>query len=408
MSKKANISAVPPLRICARIMFGSNATPDAALATPGFGLGEAEPGLRWTLGPQSGFAMTLGDAAQAPDSNMWLELQASPFLAPPKIMAQPLRVWVNGVEAGHAMVHGPASLTFTVPEAAQMGERLDIILQHEAAASPHGLGLGPDTRPLGLALHQAILLRGDARHYGERAYAPRERPGFDGAQEAAVRALTALSARELMGCFESLGITEEFALVQRMAGVEADGLLAAGNVAPAQLLAGLDCGFAGIGDGAGLVFYDAADRAGASRPMVLQSRLGLAWRLPDALRGMEEASRAAAMGERLTAARRRLLGHLARGDRIFVYHQAGPLDEAEMRSLRLLLRSYGQNALLVLTAGPRLRDGAVQALAHGLYHGSVDYLTRPDRTPDQINMPVWLSICANAYRLWREDGFGGG
>jgi hypothetical protein len=123
-----------------------------------------------------------------------------------------------------------------------------------------------------------------------------------------------------------------------------------------------------------------------------------------------------AQQSRVLAFRQAKLHDLLRtGEKLFVVFRPQGMSAAHALPLITVLRSFGPNALLFVSEKTGLAAGSVQALAPGLFCGSVDGI--PAHRDDHDALPndtwlgdaaftAWLSICANAYRLWRESGTG--
>jgi len=109
--------------------------------------------------------------------------------------------------------------------------------------------------------------------------------------------------------------------------------------------------------------------------------------------------------KKLIFKRRRFLEVLETGQKLFVFQRQEHMTEAHALPLLNVLRSHGPNALLFVTADRSLPSGSVDRLAVDLYRGNIDTLA-PIGAADKMNLPAWVSICANAFRLWREAGLG--
>jgi hypothetical protein len=222
--------------------------------------------------------------------------------------------------------------------------------------------------------------------------------------EPRVRAITGLSTADLQLQFESLGHNCEFGLMQRRCGAEPLGLLRFMSISPANLLHGLDFGFEGADDPAMARIY--ANPQGEQEWMLRLDRYDMhahTFRRPadvdaETVRDDEV--------KKLVFKRRRFLEVLESGQKLFVYQRHEHITEAHALPVLNLLRSHGPNALLFVTAERSRPCGSVDRLAMDLYRGNIDSLA-PIGSADKMNLPGWISICANAYRLWREAGLGG-
>jgi hypothetical protein len=111
----------------------------------------------WSVGHRSGFVLP------APKGNgrVGLELSLEPFLWPPALRYQRLRVGVNGTLIGERRLGGKLDWWLDVPEEAAQGN-LRLVLECPDAATPRSLGAGADDRILGFALSRAALYRDTA------------------------------------------------------------------------------------------------------------------------------------------------------------------------------------------------------------------------------------------------------
>jgi hypothetical protein len=267
--------------------------------------------------------------------------------------------------------------------------------------------MNSDPRVLGFGVREimAIWVPKDAPFY------PRSMPPLSADPtespdrlEPRVRAITGLPLADLMLQFESLGHNCEFGLVQRRCGAEPLGLLRFMSVSPSNLLHGLDFGFEGADDPGMARIY--ANPQGESEWMLRLDRYDMhahTFRRPAEVDG--ETVRAEEV-KKLAFKRRRFLEVLESGQKLFVYQRREHMTEAHALPVLNLLRSHGPNALLFVTEDRNLPSGSVDRLAMDLYRGNIDQLA-PIGSADKMNLPGWISICANAYRLWREAGLGG-
>jgi len=96
-----------------------------------------------------------------------------------------------------------------------------------------------------------------------------------------------------------------------------------------------------------------------------------------------------------------LLRDLSRGNKLCVFKGESDLDT--IRDLETALRSHGPNCLLwVKTANDQHAPGVVERNSPGLLLG---YVSRYGTYHGDPSLPVeeWVSVCANAYRLWRHE-----
>jgi hypothetical protein len=73
-----------------------------------------------------------------------------------------------------------------------------------------------------------------------------------------------------------------------------------------------------------------------------------------------------------------------------------------MLPLLTMLRQYGPNALLYVTEGGEHPPGTVEQIGQGLYHGFISRMA-PLEDVGAGDLRAWLSICVNAFAVWRAD-----
>ncbi len=392
-----------PIDVLAVIDFARNSPSPPQQA---FGLWDPEAESTWTAGTESGFTVKMPTFGGPHDATrLALELNLDPFVAFPLRMRQSLDIAVNGQQIGTVQVQSAATLTFYLPESCNAAGSLAVVLTHPDAASPADLRGEADNRLLAFALREALVLRVPA----PAQITPRNRPSLpathasdEAALAAQVRAITGLGPDGVMMAMESLGFNCEFGIAQRRSGADPLGLLRFVGVDMHKLLAGLDQGFAGIDDPASLIVYlNESERA---EYMAQQRLYGIVFHT---FRFAEETTEATVRTEilrNLTFYRRKFLEVLRSGEKLFVLHNGSILTLPEARSVLILLRSYGPCSLLYVTRGTMAQAGSVEAVEDGIYHGYIEAFATMDPDARNLNLPVWWSVVANAYRLWRENG----
>ena len=358
----------------------------------GTGWSVPEAGFTWTEGTHSRLRLPLIGGA----GRLVLELVVSPLLHPPALMAQRLAVSVNDVPIEPEAVFGASAISFEVPEAALVGHAtLDVVLHCPDAACPAALGAGPDTRVLGVAVHEALLLRVPPRPaWTARTLGPL--PGGRVLPEA-VRAATGLSMAELAERFESLGHDCEFGLAQRRMGTERLGLLRFAGVSPHKLLAGLDAGFAGIDapENISLFTHD----PGPDAELMLCDRLyGIVLHTHQTDRTVARDTLAARMPAHLGLLRRKFVEDLQDGRKICVFNHPAVRSVRQAMPIMHLLRSHGACPLLFVVEDGARAPGTVARVADDMMQGWVGALGR-ERAGLQLDLQAWTSVCANAYAL---------
>jgi hypothetical protein len=386
------------IELLQRLTFGANGDARPFL---GEGWSIQEDDFTWTDGPQSRIRVPITAGA----GTLMLELAVNPMLLVPVLPRQRLIVTVNGIEVAREAVAGECSLGFDIPaEAHAAADALDIVLDLPDAAVPSALGnANPDTRQLGFAVGELMLFRTPTHP----PFTPRARPplpALPGGPAEAVRGLTGLSLPELAQCFESLGHNCELGLAQRAMGQEGLGLLRFGAIWPHKLLEGLDLGFEGIDapDNLMTYFHDADPDA---EIIVRDRRYGINIHSDQTERTTTREAVLLTFYRHLGFLRRKLLEDLAAGHKIFVFQHPAAKSLAHARPILNLLRSHGANSLLFVMEDAVHPSGTVVQVEDDLFVGYIRSLAPLGRVKD-LDVASWISLCANAYRLWRESGHG--
>jgi hypothetical protein len=121
----------------------------------GDGWSAPENGFTWAIGKRS--VLTIPNPG--PGSTFWLELDVVPFVAPPALPAQVLRVTVNGhlVHVFDPLARGVVGCT--VPATAFDGrDAVEIAFDHPNAASPRAVAGEKDDRMLAVAFCRLSLI----------------------------------------------------------------------------------------------------------------------------------------------------------------------------------------------------------------------------------------------------------
>lgn len=355
----------------------------------------AEPAFRWTDGARARIHVPY------PDVMDWLtlELRLRPVMHPPQVPGQRLRVKVNDLLAGEAFVSSPLALAFPIPRGA-FAPGLDITLELPDAIAPAAFGISSDTRQLGVAVEQMLLWPALAVPKTPRVLPPL--PGHLPVAEAA-RGLTGLMPADLLGCFESLGQNSDFGRAQQALGAERPGLLQFAAINQRGVLRGLADGFASLLS-PGNAHTDIKLQAG-KRVVNLRSDIYGA-SFATGIDAEPEASLAERLEAYCTQMRGRLGETLARAKTIFVIKEDHVQHDAAALPVLHALRRHADHALLYIVTGDHFPAGTVEQTGDGLYRGWGNAALSPwPGAP--VDTAQWLSLCANAYRLWRESGRGG-
>lgn len=203
----------------------------------------------------------------------------------------------------------------------------------------------------------------------------------------------------LLQLVESLGENCDLGVVQRAVGVEPFGLFRFGSCNPATLAVMLREGFQSLGEGDDLWI----DEVGATREFRVKSR-SCAFESHTnryAARDDLEVVRRSEI-DRMRYLKSRLLKDLARGEKLFVYK--GDSDAATMREIATLLQGYGPNTLLwVSLADSTHAARTVERDSRALLRGFVSRFGTYDDAGPSLPVAEWVAMCANAYRLWRNE-----
>lgn len=400
---QADAETVPDIRTAARLMFGSGGNAGAftkqGWATP-------EEGRTWCLGPRAELLLKVRPG----EGDLLLELQLHPFMHPPFLVRQKLEVRVLGTSIGEAVIQRDNAVAFRAPRSL-IGDRTDlpVTLLCPDAMRPSDLHVNTDTRLLAFELQElmAFWVPPEAPLYPRSLPAlPFRRGEPPERMEMATKALTGLGLADLMMQFESLGHNCEFGLVQRVCGAEPLGLLRFVGISIRELLIGLDFGFEGVDDPDLIRVYIETSPENKPEWMMRNDRYDIhahTFRDPASVTGQQMKADEV---KKLAFQRRRFLEVLETGQKIFVWQRQEAMAEAHVLPILNLLRSHGRNALLFVNQGGDAPSGSVDRLAEDLYRGNIDRLA-PIGAADKFNREAWISICANAYRLWRECGYGG-
>jgi hypothetical protein len=380
----------------APLRFGEGGTANPRL---GQGWAPPEPGFCWTTGTG---ATLIADIPEGP-GELFLEVSLNPFNAPDQ-RARALRMTVNGREIGEDAYEGHGIIAFPLPVGIT-GPQAEIAFHHDAAPSPASLGLSTDTRSLGFMLFTLRLYRQPFRPRADvTVLPPIPLPPDSTGRLHAIRAATGLTPRALAETFDSLGHNCEFGMFQRHFEAEPLGLLRFAAITLDDLVHGLDDGFADLGADMTIERFSLGhDR---HEFLVNDNRYRLSLHTTRTNDDTTEAEIAAQYRTHLPFLGRHLRGRLSDGAHLYVFQRPGQLTHSQAVPLWNRLQAYGPNALLYVDQDPALPSGAVEQRGHGLYHGKLASMA-PHRNVGLLDQGGWLSLCANAYRLWARSGLGG-
>ena len=358
--------------------------------------------------PEAGFTWTTGTGAtlRAPippgEGELFLELSLNPFNAPDQRF-RALRVTADGTQVGAESYEGHGTIAFPLPPAIT-GPEAAITLHHEAAPSPAALGLSADARSLGFMLFTLRLYRQPHRPRADAtALPPIPLPQDSTGRLDSIRALTGLTPRQLAEQFDSLGHNCEFGMFQRHFEAEPLGLLRFAAITLEDLVHGLDDAFADLGADMAIERFPRAD--GRLEFLVKDKHYHLSLHTTRTTDDTTQAEIEAQYRTHLPFLGRHLRGRLAEGSHLYVFQRPGQLTHGQAVPIWNRLQSCGANALLYVDQDPGLPSGAVEQRGHGLFHGKLATMA-PHLNVGLLDQAAWLSLCANAYRLWVRGGFG--
>jgi capsular polysaccharide biosynthesis protein len=208
----------------------------------------------------------------------------------------------------------------------------------------------------------------------------------------------------LMLCFESLGDSCEFGLVQRNAGVEPLGLLRFNGIhVPPEfrlekLVAALERKFDRLG-APGTITVIPEGLPGQRELMVYESCYNLHYHTGIFESSAEPLVQAEREMTRLTFLRRKLLDDLGSGEKIFIWKSTASTHAKHVRPLLDVLRRLGPNTLLwVVKADTDHLPGTVERLEPDFIKGYVRRFAPWPHTTD-IDWASWFEVCWHAHEV---------
>lgn len=113
------------------------------------GIDFSETGIQsWTSAPVAELEIQVPFGRQ----DLFLQIEANPFIVPDVIAIQNLFVFINGLFTGFCALSGHSVWTFPVNRVALSGRTTRLSLVIPTAASPDSLRIGNDKRALGIRL----------------------------------------------------------------------------------------------------------------------------------------------------------------------------------------------------------------------------------------------------------------
>ncbi len=114
----------------------------------------AEPDHVWTEGKKAFLTFKTAQSGFDPT----IDIEVSPFLAPPRITKQRVILFVNDEKVGEHEITATSKIQFTVPRALWAKKQPAVVeFRLPDAAAPSSLGVGSDTRPLSLAFRSLTI-----------------------------------------------------------------------------------------------------------------------------------------------------------------------------------------------------------------------------------------------------------
>jgi hypothetical protein len=363
--------------------------------TFGEGWAAPEPGFRWSTGQGA----TVTADIPSGHGDLFLELRLNPY-HPPGQRLRRLQITLNGHPIGTDSLEGSGTIAYAV-SARINGPQAHITLHHDAAPSPAATGPSTDTRALGFMLFALRFTRQPPRPRADiTALPPLPIPPDSTGQHRLLHAATGLTPAALAERFESLGHNCEFGMFQRHLAAEPLGLLRFAGITLDDLLAAFDTDFEGLDTNLTVATHPTT--GGKHEYLVQNQRLGLSLHTARTTDSITEAEITAQYRAHLPVLANHLRSRMADGTHIHVFQRPGQLTQSQALPLWNRLQSRGPNALLYVDQDPNLPSGAVEQLGHGLFHGKLAAMAPHDNV-GLLDLPGWLSLCANTQRLWAKS-----
>ena len=303
---------------------------------------------------------------------------------------------MNGRELGQHSIQELSWINCRLPwDILNSASTVSITFQHPDAAKPSEIRGGVDEREIALAFETVRLVPAPGR---ASAVLPSYRS--IGSTEEIEAEASKISLRELVMNFENIGENCEFGLVQRRCEAEPLGLLRFSSTPLRRLVNALNARFEDIGRPD---LVEVRVSPNGSEYMVLDKKFGFLYH-PWVLMGEatpEEIHKREC--RRLPFLARKLVEELETADKIFVYKGMRPLADKDVVRLLTATQEYGATTLLwVELQDAQHAAGTVEQIESNLYKGYIDRFA-PGENAHDLSLEVWLTICRNAYKMWRID-----
>jgi hypothetical protein len=301
---------------------------------------------------------------------------------------QRLSVSVNDTLVGMVLCRGPAGYEFFVPAGVlNSRDRIDVVLDLPDACRPVDNGESADNRYLGLRVAK-FEMRPIARSLQNLAIpapAADDLPGV-------------LEQRAALLDMAALGSNCEFGFVQRYVGAEPMNLFRWSSVPRDKLIAAVEKRFAG------LTARDALEvKINANGEFVVEDKVyGTRHHtFVHAFQGgvLERVQKNEYV--RVGVLCKALLEELRDHNKLFVYHDAGASEVADIRRLVQALRKYGNNTLLWIVGAPSVEQiGETRQIEPGLIRGFVSGFQTGPINPISPHLQSWVKVACRAHQIW--------
>ena len=370
-----------------------------------------EDAYRWMTGRFS--VLTLPMPTESNAADFILMLRVTPYIAKGQIDCQRCTVVCGAETVAEVELVLPGWIGFRISAQAVASERLAILTFVHPDASSQEFGIGPDSRELAIAVHEAVLLPVTE---ADELMGWRGRTGQFVSSDWRAQALVP-DWKRIASKFQSMGQDCEFGLVQRQCEAEPLGLFRFANIQLHGVVQCLCSDFSELADEKKLDIspWPNGEYVGAynSLDMFYHTFVPADQNLDDdALRRDVDALR------RKESTRLKMLVRLFRedledGEKVFVllrkwlsvqdskhvYVNGPPLDEFEVLPLISLMRRYNPKAALlwITVAGPDERHlvGQCEMIGNNLLKGYVDRFSGPTDWSN-LSLECWKDIMASA------------
>jgi hypothetical protein len=353
--------------------------------------------LRWARGRRTKLTLP----RPATEGALILLLTVEPFLFPPVVQQQTLRVQANGVTVRLIKLRHRTSFTCRLgPDVLGACEEIEFIFDHPDVIRPDMISNSNDSRYYSIGFVSLSLLETPLERPLERLEASSAAAPVNALP--ALPPLASLTDGDLLGYFCSLGDNCEFGLKQRRAGIEPMDLLRFTGMQYKTLLDGIAAGFAAVEDYEQFEFQlyslnDKREYVTKIRAYQFESHSGI-------FEGESTAFRLISRElKKFKVLRRLFLADLAQSNRIFLY-KCNHLDAgSDLSALFRALRCWGDASLLVVVQADAAHPpGTVERIEPGFMRGYLDRFNSYDDA-SAPSSPLWFDICRAAYELWRDE-----